>query len=321
MLLKRTCICAVLSAVFAVSLIAQTARDATHLVPTGKGWGAESLEGRPPIRLPLASSAASTTNGIYYHGGPVMPGTVNLYFIWYGNFSNGPAPSDDNTTVGLLSSLFSVGGLGGTPYGRITSTYYDSSHTVSGHFALAASAGDAYSQGKQLSDNAVATVVANAINHKLVPRDLNGIYFVLTSSDVAETSGFCSKYCGWHSRMTLSGADIKFAFVGNPDRCPASCEEQLISPNNDSGADAMASVMAHEIDEAITDPDLNAWYDMNGNEVGDKCAWKWGPVNGILGNGAWNINAAGRNWLIQMDWENARGGGCDQALGGKFYSQ
>jgi hypothetical protein len=27
------------------------------------------------------------------------------------------------------------------------------------------------------------------------------------------------------------------------------------------------------------------------------------------------------NWLIQMQWENSRGGGCDKALGGKFYNQ
>jgi len=67
--------------------------------------------------------------------------------------------------------------------------------------------------------------------------------------------------------------------------------------------------------------DLNAWYDTKGEENGDKCAWKWGPVKGTLGNGAYNITVAAHNWLIQMNWENARGGGCDQKLGGSFYSQ
>jgi hypothetical protein len=30
---------------------------------------------------------------------------------------------------------------------------------------------------------------------------------------------------------------------------------------------------------------------------------------------------ARHHWLIQMNWENARGGECDQKLGGKFYGQ
>lgn len=317
----RVCLYAALFAAAVTASSAQTARDASHMVPTGKGWGAEVLEGRPPFRIPQPHPGASTTNGIYYHGGPVIPGTVNLYFIWYGNFVNGPAPSDTSATVSLLNWLFSAGGLGSSPYASINSTYYDKSQSVSGRYALAVSMSDSYSHGTQLSDAGVAAIVAAAIAHNLLPKDANGVYYVLTSSDVAETSGFCSKYCGWHSHTPLVGTDIKFAFIGNPDRCPSSCEEQLLSPNDDSGADAMASVIAHETNESINDPDLNAWYDLNGNESSDKCAWKWGPVNGILGDGAWNMTVAGHNWLIQMNWENSRGGGCDQALGAKFYSQ
>ena len=35
----------------------------------------------------------STSNGINYHGGPVMLGTVNAYYIWYGNWSGNSAPT------------------------------------------------------------------------------------------------------------------------------------------------------------------------------------------------------------------------------------
>jgi len=147
------------------------------------------------------------------------------------------------------------------------------------------------------------------------------VYFVLTSSDVNETSGFCTQYCGWHTHATIAGSDIKYAFVGNSDRCSGACEMQTLSPNRDSGADGMASIMAHEAMETVTDPDLNAWYDSSGNEVGDKCAWKFGPVSGVFGEGAYNQTFGTYNWLIQMDWENSRSGGCDKTLGGKFYSQ
>jgi hypothetical protein len=62
---------------------AQTARDATHLLPAGKGWGkAVPTEPAPPA----INSPKPATNGIYYHAGPILPGTAKLYFIWYGNF-------------------------------------------------------------------------------------------------------------------------------------------------------------------------------------------------------------------------------------------
>ena len=35
---------------------------------------------------------------------------------------------------------------------------------------------------------------------------------------------------------SIAGADIKYAFVGNPDRCPSACSAQTISPNGNAGA-------------------------------------------------------------------------------------
>jgi phosphate-induced protein 1 len=290
---------------------AETARNADHLVPTGKGWG--EAQANSPFTV-------TTGNGINYHGGPIMPNTPNVYFIWYGNWSNGPKPSDSGTTVTLLDALFGTGGIGGSGYEGINSTYGDSTNNVTGNIGSAGSTTDNYSQGKRLSDSKVQAVVANAISSGRLPKDSNGLYFVLTSSDVAEISGFCSKYCGWHTHATISGADIKYSFVGNPDRCPSACEMQTVSPNGDSGADGMASIMAHESEEAISDPDLNAWYDSSGQENADKCAWKFGTTTGSIGSGAYNQTLGGHNWLIQMNWENANGGGCEQTFGGPFFS-
>jgi hypothetical protein len=41
----------------------------------------------------------------------------------------------------------------------------------------------------------------------------------------------------------------------------------------------MASIIAHELEEAATDPDLNAWYDRRGMENADKCAWTFGSTS------------------------------------------
>ncbi len=40
-------------------------------------------------------------------------------------------------------------------------------------------------------------------------------------------------------------------------------------------ADMLTIVSSHEIREAVTDPDLNAWYDAAGYEADDKCAWHY----------------------------------------------
>jgi Phosphate-induced protein 1 conserved region len=311
----------VLAVIMVFAAVSQTqagkTRNPTHLIPTGKGWG-ERRSHRP--------STVRKGNGIWYHGGPVMPRAVKVYFIWYGNWTNGLRASDSQMTIDLLDALFAPGGaasggIGGSDYARINSTYGDNrDNMVTGNIALAESTTDNYSQGKWLSDPQVKQVVSDAIGATL-PNDRNGIYFVLTSSDVAENSGFCDSYCGWHDHAFLFGRDIKYAFVGNPDRCPAACEAQTITPNGDSGADGMAPILAHEALEMLNDPDLNAWYDSNGLESADKCEWKFGPTIGSIGNGAYTqVFANGTKWLLELNWENSRGGGCDQTLGGDFYS-
>jgi hypothetical protein len=298
---------------FASTVFAGVTRNADHLVPTGKGWGEANAN---PHRNPPATSPS----GISYHGGPIMPGSVNAYFIWYGNWSSGPKPSDSGSTVSLLSNLFGPGGIGGSGYELINTTYGAAGGSISGAIGLGGDTTDNYSQGTKLSDSRVAAVVSTALRGAKIPIDPNGVYFVLTSSDVSESSGFCTSYCGWHSHAALNGADIKYAFVGNPDRCPMACEAQAIGPNNDTGGDAMASVVAHEAEEMTTDPDLNAWYDSTGQENADKCAWKFGPVANTSNGAIFNQTFNGLHWLIQMNWENSGGGGCAQTLGGPFYT-
>src|SRR5205085_6001892 len=138
--------------------------------------------------------------------------------------------------------------------------------TVPNIVHLAGQTTDAYSQGsRNLSDGQIAAIVNGAISSGRLPVDANGLYFVFTSVDVTK-NGFLTSYCGWHSHGTLVGADIKYAFVGNPGSNSACSVQTSVSPNGNVGADAMASVVAHELEETATDPDLNAWYDRRGYE-------------------------------------------------------
>ncbi|MES1981015.1 MAG: hypothetical protein V4443_00940 [Pseudomonadota bacterium] len=250
------------------------------------------------------SRVPAATNGITYHGGPVMLGNTNVYYIWYGNWAG-------NTATTILTDL--AKSIGATPHFNINTTYYNASNThVSNAVSYITSTTDNYSQGKALSDAQIQAVVSNAISSGNLPKDSNAVYFVLTAADVNATSGFCTQYCGWHTHASMGGTDIKYSFVGNPARCPNSCAAQTIGPNGNAAADGMASVLAHELEEAVTDPDLNAWYDAKGYENADKCAWTFGAMY-TVGNGAKaNMKLGGRDYLIQQNWVNANGGVCAQ---------
>ena len=169
-----------------------------------------------PRAKPVGSS------GILYHGGPLLS-SPNVYFIWYGNWSG-----NDATTI--LTHL--AGSIGGSPYFNINTTYSDGNGTAVINVVnyAGSTSDDGYSQGTALSDAGVEAVVAGAISGGKLPADSKGVYFVLTSADVNETSGFCTQYCGWHGHGTIFGADTKYAFVGNPDRCPDTCEAQTTKP-------------------------------------------------------------------------------------------
>ena len=136
---------------------------------------------------------------------------------------------------------------------------------------------------------------------------------MLTSADVNETSGFCTQYCGWHTAGSILSSDIKYSFVGNPDRCPQSCEQQTTSPNGNAGADGMASIIAHEFEETTSDPDLNAWYDRRGAENADKCAWTFGATSTASNGSLYNVTLGTKQYLIQQNWVNASGGYCSMA--------
>ena len=282
--------------------------DQPDLPPNGRGMGTldHPTNGNgnsqdPPGEGKTGGARGATGNGINYHGGPVLLGTTNVYYIWYGTWTI-------NDTLILTDFATSIGG---SPYFNINTTYYNGAGThVANAVHYAGSTTDNYSQGStNLTDGAIQTVVSSAISSGSLPKDTNALYFVLTSADVTK-NGFCSQYCGWHTRATIAGADIKYSFVGDPTQCPLSCEEQTVGPNGSSGADGMASIIAHELEETVTDPDLNAWYDRRGQENADKCAWTFGSTYTAANGSQANMKLGSRDYLIQQNWVNSSKPAC-----------
>ena len=229
-----------------------------------------------------------------------MLGNVNIYYIWYGNWSVDP------NAINILQNFASF--IGGSPYFAINTTYYDFNAThVSNAVTYVLSTTDNYSQGAVLTDSAVVQIVSSALTDGRLPTDTNGVYFVLTSPDVRQLSGFC----GWHDSGTIAGADIKFAWIGNFAAQGARCSAQTgSSPNGDPPADAMALVIAHELEESVTDPHFSAWYDSSFEEVADKCEWTYGQTYAATNGSLANMNLGGYDYLIQQNWVNVAGGYC-----------
>jgi len=279
----------------------------------------------------LSSTAPTASNGIAYNGGPIMDDAngVNVYYIWYGDWSK------DQLAQKVLVNLITH--IGGSPYFNINTTYYslepgrNTTELVKDRVVNAVhymgSTTDNYSQGANLSDYQVYLAVANAITSGALPADKNGVYFLLTSADVNEAAYVFA--CGWHDSTTnlawppVDGLDIKFAWVGDADS-PAQAYyciwDYQTTISGSLGADGMASVIVHELEEAATDPDYNGWVNPDTtvnhqfwNENADLCAWTFpGPYHSGSASDPQppDMKLGGIPYLIQENWVNAKGGYC-----------
>jgi len=280
--------------------------------PTGMGYGVPSSS--VSADASTSSKVVTGKNGINYYGGSLMTNGINVYFIWYGDWTK-------NTATTILPDF--IKGLNGSPYMNILTTYNDSKGSKPNtlvNYINSTSVG--YTKGKDGKGNAlglgvvdIAGVINTTLRTGTLPRDPNGVYVVMTSADVPGTDGFCQQFCGYHNSYNYSPAfSYKFVFVGNTDRCSAACGVVKTvggnTPNGNSGADGMASVMGHEIAEVITDPNFDGWHTSKGEENGDLCAWNFGTAYKTKSGAAANIKLGNRDFMLQQDWLNADGGKC-----------
>jgi hypothetical protein len=121
--------------------------------------------------------------------------------------------------------------------------------------------------------------------------DPSAVYFIFTDTGAGHVN-----YCAWHSWGTCSnGAAIQVAYMPNIDGL-AGCDPGGPNLGHSQGLQALANVTSHELSEAITDPRGAGWFDSSGAENGDKCAWRFAPVQ-TFSNGS--------QWYVQGEWSNA----------------
>ncbi len=236
----------------APTTLAPTTLAPTTLAPTTAVPTTAAPTTAVPTLAPDLSPAGSF--GLAYNGGPVMTAPIKIYPIYYGSWTTTTASNTINIVHDFLN------GLAVSPWWNILTSYYQlSSSGVRTYVpAQAVSYGqhviipiDSSRGGTTLSDNNVYSIIHNQIaNVKSLPTDVNGIYVLITSAEVTETSGFCTSYCGWHTYGGMNGQNIKYAFMGDATtQCPGACTafSNGISPNNDLAADGIVNILAHEV--------------------------------------------------------------------------
>ncbi|CAI5953862.1 unnamed protein product [Closterium sp. NIES-65] len=65
----------------------------------------------------------------------------------------------------------------------------------------------------------------------------------------------------------------------------------------------MVSILAHELEEATSDPYLGTWTDASGMENADVCALSYGTVETIAVGAEYNlVGLDGMNFLVQQNY-------------------
>jgi hypothetical protein len=167
-----------------------------------------------------------------------------------------------------------------------------------------------------LSDAQVQAEIQRIITLRGWTPNINTMFFLYTSSGEGSCAGAsCSytDYCAYHSYFLSGGAPVIYANMPYADT--NYCQVHgTPSPNGDPTADAAATVTSHELTEAITDPELNAWYGHDlSDEIGDKCAWNYGTNSWASGNAneSWPVSLGiyliGHgpiyNFELQQEWD------------------
>jgi hypothetical protein len=220
-----------------------------------------------------------------YHGGPVLSGATATEAIFWGTSWG----ADATDKIAGMDSWYQ--GFGGSNYAKTTIEYSDSTGQ---HVSSATNYNGHAIDTSAASGGGSTSAILNEVA-KLFPNPTpNGYYAVYTDLPRGH-----AKYCAWHSAGTVgvNAVPVEFAFFWKLDGDPG-CDPQDTTTSHSPGLAAIANVSGHELAEAMTDPATpGAWYDAQGSENGDKCAWTFNTTTVHFQNGT--------DWRIQGEWSNA----------------
>jgi len=263
-----------------------------------------------------AAALASPSNNLEYHGGPVMAGIARIDVIfWYPTGSQAVAPGYNSLVLRYLRDS------GLTSVYRNNRQYRGNIHIP----PVSAFLGDVFTDTRAyprltLLDSDIQDEVSHVqglgVFHPSPAGDTVNFVFLAPAQnlcfDVPPPNGTCFNniFCAYHNFFgnTIYAAMPYVNFVGTAtdgSTVIPGCSTPT-SPNHNIDADSEINVMSHEQNESATDPYLNAWFDAQGNEIGDKCNFTFGPLNA---QGADIVVFGFDPYIVQEEWDN-RINGC-----------
>ena len=272
-----------------------------------------------------------------YFGGTVQV-TPKIYLVLWGwgeagafNHATAGRPANDPDGVAALMTSF-IAAIGGTPWDGITTQYYQSDYngTFSNvgnptHELAGVWHDDTTPIHNNLSPLELAQEAGRAAQHFGLNKTANA-NFVVATPQMYNDAGFNQgSYCAWHDYVTpisYPGVTTGIAFTNMPYVLNAggSCGQDFVNPAPAGNNDGVTIVLGHEIAETLTDPgaeeaagqvQYGAWFDYQGWEIGDKCAWVGDGLQ-VPGSPFNMIGNDGRSYPVQALWSN-------QALNGAGY--
>jgi hypothetical protein len=309
------------AAVLAIAACADSATKVTAPSTLKPSLSANSAPGQTHVMLTrsLAEAARNANPNaglpILYHGGPLLIQTkvVPVYWAAAPIYTSGPAAGTFSTTspAGDRSLVMRfLRSLTGSAYFNINTTYYDGTNThvqnvvqATGYWADNV---NVPADGQVVTNAQLIGVLQSGFDGGQLVYDANTVYPIFTAGTVNPGGGFGSSYCAYHGygNVTIAGVTKTVIYAAMPyvQSYPSGCTPNLPSPNADVAANSEVNVLAHEVEESTTDFHLNAWFDQQGAENADKCAWTFGTIYTTGNGGKANMNIRGVDYLIQRNW-------------------
>jgi hypothetical protein len=257
-----------------------------------------------------ASPAQSLGNGnLVNHGGHLESGLVTDYVIYWGVPSQPlPAPAYDvNPFAAHIDEFLHDVSCCGTPAIAGVLTQYVGSVSITYGGSYFDSAG--YAPNGTVTDAQLQSEVRKAQAAMGWTGGLGHNFFVVTGpgEKVCDGSG-CSNtsFCGYHGALSdVAGLETAYEAIPYPGN---GCLVATIQGTTDTVTNTVVNVVSHELFETITDPGVGfndyGWYDAAGYEIGDKCAYIYGPISATNGQADFTTTT-GNYYLVQEEYSNA----------------
>jgi uncharacterized protein (TIGR03437 family) len=247
-----------------------------------------------------------TTHQLVFHGGSVLTSAHVVYIFWGPTFAPGGADHDYASSLQGFRNQF-----GTTPEYAVITQYTDSAMRNIMASSLAGQNADWFDTSPPPND-AYDALVQNKVRAYLASHtsDANAIYEVILPRNSFLEKGQTScggptgtvQMCAYHASVVSGATPFRYAAVGYPSCSFCQPLGFLLTPAQNSEIS-----VGHETREAMTDPDLNAWYEDGadqGTESDDRCRLSPPPflVNQYAYQYSWSneLNGcAATRWVAQ----------------------